>query len=666
MQNFIAKILQLRQAIEQYNKEYYVLNSPTISDAKYDSLFHQLQKLEAHYSQLENDTSPTRQVGTKHQSRFQAEKHITKMLSLDNAFERSDLLSFDKRIKNRLKRSNDIRYVCEPKIDGVAVNLIYQKGKFKRGMTRGDGTIGENITENLKTITTIPQQLKGQIFPDEVEIRGEVYMKTTDFQMLNIELKKRNKKTFVNPRNAASGSLRQLDHRVTAQRTLSFLAHGYGKALIEDNTTHGQRLTQLQQWGIPCCQMYIAYGIDACIQYYKEIDAIRDKFPYEIDGVVFKVDCLQDQIILGNGTRAPRWAIAYKFAAQEAKTKVLDIIFQVGRTGILTPVAHLMPVFVGGATINYATLHNYSEIQRKDIRVEDTVLVRRAGDVIPEVVRVLKELRQGSERILTRPDVCPACHSVLEYRSESIAIRCRQQDTCPSQLKARLLHFASRKAMDIDGLGDQLVTQLIEKKKLSCIENVYTLTFEDLISLERMGKRSVEKLIVQIDKSKNTTFSTFLYSLGIPSVGINTAKKLATHFPTPEILMGAKKIELEKVKDIGVISALHIYEFFQGKINQQTVHRLLSYGVRWPKVQQPLQKPLTGQRFVITGTLQEKREIVTARLEEKGAVISTQLSSKTHYLIVGKSPGSKLKKAINLQIKILSEEQCFELLASKD
>jgi DNA ligase (NAD+) len=664
------RIQTLRQLIQKYNWHYYTRNASLVEDSTYDHLFRELQTLEAKYPLLATSDSPTKQVGAKATHTFYSMLHSSPMLSLDNAFEIEEVYTFEKRIKARLKIDTTIHYVCEPKIDGVAVNLLYHNGQLAKGATRGDGKVGEDITHNLQTIHSIPIQLIGTDYPKWLEIRGEIYMAKADFQALNANLKRRGEKMFVNPRNASSGSLRQIDPNITAQRPLSFFAHGY--SMIRDTNfptqTHSHMLQKLQQWGIPCCPMIEAVqGIKYCLAYYNRLHHIRDSLPYEIDGVVYKLDSLANQMSLGASARAPRWAIAHKFPASETTTQLLSVEFQVGRTGVLTPVAHLTPVFVGGVTIRSATLHNPSEIQRKDIREGDIVVVRRAGDVIPEIVSVRTDLRNPHTKPIRIPHTCPICNAPVQYIQESLAPYCSAPLSCPAQQKARLLHFVSRRAMNIDGFGKKLITQLVDRGFVKQLTDLYQLTVETLLMLDRMGLKSAQKIIQNIKKSKQTTLPRFLYSLGIPSVGINTALKLTEHYHTLDHLIHADQLELESIPDVGSIVAAHIYYFFRSPKNHNTIQQLRAQGIFWTEETIPTAvETLTGKIFVITGTLKSgTRDEIRAILQARGAAVSSQISHKTTYLITGDTPGSKLAKAKQFNVPTLSEAELLKLLEEK-
>jgi DNA ligase (NAD+) len=661
----IKKIEQLKKKINEHNYRYYILDDPQISDTAFDKLFRDLQDLETHYPELITQDSPTQRVGATPLASFKQIEHALPMLSLENAFSEKEVFAFNKRVHDRLGTEKTIEYSCEPKLDGIAVSLTYERGKLIRAATRGDGNTGEDITLNIRTILSIPLQLRGSDYPELLEVRGEVYIPKKAFQQLNHRLQHAGSKIFVNPRNAAAGSLRQLDPKITAQRALAFFTHSLGeikKGKLAD--THIAILKQFENWGLPRCpQTESAQGIEACLTYYQKIAEQRSQLPYEIDGVVYKVNSLALQQRLGFISRAPRWALAHKFPAQEALSRVLAIEFQVGRTGALTPVARLEPVFVGGATISNATLHNIDEIQRKDVRVGDTVVIRRAGDVIPEVVRVIKEKRPKQSFPVKLPKRCPVCGSdVTKLPSESAA-RCQGALYCPAQLKEAIKHFASRKAMNIEGLGDKIVDQLVEKAMIKDIADLYTLTPSQLAGLERLGEKSAIKLCNALTASKKTTFPRFLYALGIRDVGIATALTLANHFQTLKPLLQADEKSLQSLADIGPIVALHIKQFFTQTHTKKIIERLLETGIHWDKIIIKKHAALYNKTLVLTGTLESlSREEAIHFLQEQGAKISNTVSKKTDYIVVGKAPGSKLKKAQKLGIPTLNQDALLKLL----
>lgn len=666
--NIIKKIIQLKKKINTHNYHYHILDAPIISDAAYDKLFRELEALEKQHPELISPDSPTQRVGSTALTAFEQVQHALPMLSLENAFSEKEVLAFNKRIQARLHAKQSIEYACEPKLDGIAVSLIYHKGQLIRAATRGDGNRGEDITLNIRTILSIPLKLHGQDYPIDLEVRGEVYIPKKDFQQLNDKLKKKGEKTFVNPRNAAAGSLRQLNPKITAQRPLAFFAHSVGvvkNGKLAD--THTAVLNQFKHWGLPRCpQTQTAKNIAACLAYYHKIQKERSLLPYEIDGVVYKVNTLALQQRLGFVSRAPRWALAHKFPAQEALTKILTIEFQVGRTGALTPVARLQPVFVGGATISNATLHNMDEVKRKDIRRGDTVTLRRAGDVIPEVVNVIKEKRPANTPPLTLPKQCPVCGSaIIKIETESVA-RCSGALFCPAQRKEAIKHFASRKAMNIEGLGTKIVDQLVDANLIKDVSNLYLLTLKQLAALEHFGEKSAKKLHHAIHTSKKTTLTRFLYSLGIRDVGISTALNLAQHFQALKPIMNADLASLQTIPDIGPVVATHIKKFFSEQHNLNVIKNLLAAGITWAKpelIHPAYSSRLTGKNVVLTGSLSKlTREDATQLLQKLGANVSASVSKKTDYVIVGDNPGSKLVRAQQLELTILTENKFLALL----
>lgn len=661
------RIETLRNLINEHNYLYYVLDKPVISDAEYDRLLKELQDLEQKYPELITSDSPTQRVGAKPLAGFTEVVHEVPMLSLENGFTQEDLEAFNRRILQRLKINTEIEYACEPKLDGVAVTLIYEQGKLVRAATRGDGHVGEDITQNIRTIPSIPLHLLADHYPPYLEVRGEVYMAKKDFEKFNENALKKGEKVFVNPRNAASGSLRQLDPKITSQRPLAIFFYGIGKVQNYHPKTHSEMLHDLQKWGLRINpEIRVMQGIQACATYYQHMQTIRNQLAYEIDGIVFKVNDLKLQQQLGFVSRAPRWALAYKFPAHEENTQILAIEFQVGRTGAVTPVARLNPVFVGGVTVSNATLHNMDEVWRKDIRVGDTIVLRRAGDVIPQVVSVVKELRPKGTKPVALPKHCPVCHSeVLKPEGEVVAY-CTGGLFCKAQLKETIKHFASRRAMNIEGLGDKLVALLLNENLVENIADVYRLKVEQLEQLERMGEKSASNLIHAIEKSKKTTLAKFLYALGIHEVGEATALNLANYFMELDKLMTASEVELENVADIGPITAAEIAGFFRQKYNKKLIQELIQLGIHWPKVTAIGQAhTLSGKTFVITGTLESmSRDEAKEKLQAIGAKVAESVSKKTDFVVVGKDPGSKYEKAKQLDIKILDEQEFLELLGA--
>jgi DNA ligase (NAD+) len=658
---------ELREQIRFHDRQYHQLDDPQISDAEYDRLVRELRELEAAYPDLVTADSPSRRVGAAPLRTFAPVQHEMPMLSLDNAFSAEEVTAFDRRIRERLElQSGDVNYVAEPKLDGLAVSLRYEAGELVCGATRGDGRTGENVTANVLTIREIPARLRGSSYPDRFEVRGEVFMTKEGFRRLNERARAAGEKTFVNPRNAAAGSLRQLDFHVTAARPLTFFA--YGSGLFPGDAfpaEHDELLALLQSWGFPVCpETKKVSGIAGCLGYFQRMAEKRPELPYEIDGVVYKVSRFRYQGLLGYVARAPRWAIAHKFPAEEATTQVEAIEVQVGRTGALTPVARLSPVFVGGVTITNATLHNIDEVRRKDVRVGDTVVVRRAGDVIPEVVRVLPELRASSAPAFVMPDHCPACGSVVETITGEAVSRCSGGLYCPAQHKEAIKHFASRRAMDIDGLGDKLIDQLLERKRVGTVADLYLLTVEDIESLDRMGRKSALNLVAALESSKSSTLARFLFSLGIREVGEVTAQVLAREFGTLEDIMAADRERLTAIRDIGPAVAAHVETFFAQPSNRAVIERLRAAGVHWPDATIVLGPgPLSGQRFVLTGTLESMpRAEAKRRIEALGGQVVGSVSSATGYLVVGADPGSKHAKAKSLGIPILLEPEFIQLL----
>lgn len=665
----LKHIQQLRQTIDTHNYNYYVLDAPTIPDAEYDRLFQELQTLESQYPAYITPDSPTQRIGAYPLKTFAQVNHEVPMLSLENAFNEADLIAFDKRVRQRLNITDEIVYVGEPKIDGVAVSLLYENGQFVKGATRGDGTTGEDITQNLRTIRAIPLHLRGTGYPQILEVRGEVYMPLASFAAHNKTLEKTGEKPFVNPRNAAAGSLRQLDAHITATRPLAFFCYATGKiakGALPDK--HSDILQSFKAWGFPVNpEIQLLKGIGPCLDFYTKLAEKRTHLPYEIDGVVYKVNDIAQQQSLGFVSRAPRWAIAHKFPAQEELTQVEAIEFQVGRTGALTPVARLTPVFIAGVTISNATLHNMEEVWRKDIRVGDTVIVRRAGDVIPYVVCALLDRRPQHTQPISLPKYCPICHSDVIKPIDEVVARCVGGLFCPAQLKETVKHFASRRAMDIDGLGDKLIEQFVETKLLHDIADVYLLKKEALLTLERMGEKSVDNLLNAIEKSKPTTLARFLYALGIPEVGETTALTLAQHFGQLDSIMAADESSLQEVCDIGPIVAANIAGFFHQKHNRALIKKLQQLGLHWQENApgfRPPHQPLKGQTFVLTGTLAHMtRDAAKAALQALGAKVSNSVSAKTSYVVVGSDAGSKLDKAKELGVTVLSEEELMVLLS---
>ncbi|MCW5594915.1 MAG: NAD-dependent DNA ligase LigA [Rhodocyclaceae bacterium] len=656
----------LREEIERHNHAYYVLDAPTVPDAEYDRLFQDLQSLETQYPELVTPDSPTQRVGARPAPEFTQVTHRTPMLSLANAFGEEDVFNFDRRIREGLD-CGELEYAVEPKFDGLAISLTYREGRFILGATRGDGYSGEDVTGNLRTVRSIPLRLQasqGRQVPQFLEVRGEVLMLRHDFERMNERAREAGEKEFANPRNAAAGSVRQLDPRITARRPLRFFA--YALAGLEGQpmpSTHAEVLDRLRDWGFPvAAERAVVRGAAGLLRYYDEIGARRAALPYDIDGVVYKVNRLADQERLGYVSRAPRFAIAHKYPAQEELTEVLDIEVQVGRTGAITPVARLKPVFVGGVTVTNATLHNEDEVRRKDIRIGDTVIVRRAGDVIPEVVSALAEKRSGSERKFVMPQQCPVCGSrVMRLPDEAVA-RCTGGLYCAAQRKQAILHFASRRAMDIEGLGDRLVDQLVDQDLVKSAADLYRLDVATLAGLERMGEKSAQNVVDAIGKSKDTTLARLIFALGIRNVGEATAKDLARHFGSMEALMAAGVEELQRVRDVGPVVAESIAGFLAEAHNREVIVRLEQAGVRG-RAEARTAAVLQGLTFVLTGTLPTlTREEAGAMIEAAGGKVSSAVSKKTSYVVAGEETGSKLEKARALGIAVLDEDGLRRLL----
>lgn len=662
----IKRAEELRSALDEHNYRYYVLDDPGIPDAEYDRLFRELQTLELEHPELASDDSPTRRVGSSAETSFEEVVHRLPMLSLDNAFNADELRDFDRRVRERLNTDSEVEYVCEPKLDGLAVSLHYEKGSLTRAATRGDGYAGEDITANIRTIPSVPLRLRGHDVPDLVEVRGEVYMPRAGFEALNNRLAGQGEKTFVNPRNAAAGSLRQKKSTVTARRPLEMCAYSVAvtdESLLPD--TQWESLQQVQRWGFRINpEMRKALGAAECLEAYEELMQKRDVLPYEIDGIVFKVDRLDYQAALGFVSRAPRWAIAHKFPAQEELTIIEDVEFQVGRTGAVTPVARLKPVFVGGVTVSNATLHNMDEIRRLDVHIGDTVFIRRAGDVIPKVVKVVLEKRPANARSVELSKQCPVCGSdVIQIEGEAIA-RCSGGLFCPAQRKEAIRHYASRKALDIEGLGDKWIDILVDQGMVETVADIYKLTAKDLIRLDRMGEKSAANLVEAIDKSRKPVLWRFLYALGIREVGEATAKSLASHFGTLEAVAEADEEALIAVPDVGPIVAGHIRSFFEQPHNRETLDALRQEGVQWQQEEATAgSKPLQGQTWVLTGTLSElTRDEAREKLESLGAKVAGSVSKKTACVVAGEAAGSKLTKAEQLGVPVLDEPALLTML----
>jgi DNA ligase (NAD+) len=663
-----ARVMALRDTLARYDYRYYVLDDPEVPDAEYDRVLGELRRLEATHPQLVTADSPTQRVSGLPLKEFGEVAHRVPMLSLDNAFSDDDVRAFDRRVRERLERDDEVIYHCEPKLDGLAVTLIYEKGELIVGATRGDGATGEDITQNLRTLPGVPLRLCGEGYPAVLEVRGEVFMTQRGFERLNADALSRGEKAFVNPRNAAAGSLRQLDSRITAKRPLDIFFYGLGQ--VDGGSLpiqHGDVLAALRSFGLRTCpEIRLVTGVEGLLAYYAEIGRKRSALAYQIDGVVYKVNSLVSQRQLGFVARAPRWAIAHKYPAEEEMTTVREIEWQVGRTGALTPVARLEPVFVGGVTVSNATLHNVDELTRKDVRVGDMVILRRAGDVIPEVVRVIPERRpSGAQRILL-PTACPVCGSKVT-RSEGEAVaRCTGGWLCQAQRKEAIKHFAHRRAMDIEGLGDKVVEQLVDSELVASASALYRLTAEQLSALERLGEKSAANLIAAIDHSRATTLPRFLFSLGIPNVGEATALALAQHFLSLEAIQVASIDAIMEVPDVGPVVAASIRAFFDDRRNQEEVMALMAGGIHWPAIEtsRSAHQPLAGKTVVLTGTLPTlSRAEAEALIRQAGGKVTSSVTKKTDYVLAGENAGSKLSRAEELKVFVISEADLLSLLS---
>ncbi|MEH6444198.1 MAG: NAD-dependent DNA ligase LigA [Oceanospirillaceae bacterium] len=665
------EIQHLCEEIDLYNYRYHVLDDPSVPDAHYDALFKQLKQWEQQHPKLVSAQSPTQRVGAKPKDGFSQIVHEMSMLSLDNVFDGEELTQFATKINERLGLSaeKEIEYACEPKLDGIAVSLLYENGLLVRGATRGDGTVGEDITHNVRTISSIPLKLRGEGYPDRLEVRGEIYMLKAGFEAMNLKAEKIGDKTFVNPRNAAAGSIRQLDPKITARRPLEMCCYSVG--IVEGGEIpkdHYATLKLLNTWGLKINPYLIKVsGIQAQLDYIEKMQALRDQLPYEIDGLVFKVNSYNLQQRLGFISRAPRWATSYKFPAQEALTIVEKVEFQVGRTGAITPVARLKPVFVGGVTVSNATLHNMDEIARLELKVGDTVVVHRAGDVIPKVARVILEKRPDDAHNVEFPDNCPVCNSqIVRIEGEAIS-RCSGGLACAAQRKEALVHYVSKKALDIDGLGEKLIDTLVTKEMVIKLDDIYALDKLNLMRLERMADKSVDKLLATIERTKQTTLERFIYALGIRNVGEANARNLAKEFGFLSRVIAADVKRLEQVADVGPIVAQYIASFFAQEHNLEVIARLQAAGVTWLEAEPaPITElPLANKVYVLTGTLELMgRSEAKAHLQELGAKVSGSVSKKTDCVVAGSAAGSKLKKAQDLEIATLSELEFIDFLKS--
>ncbi|PIJ51550.1 DNA ligase (NAD(+)) LigA [Erwinia sp. OLTSP20] len=670
MHSIESQITQLRTTLRHHEYLYHVLDAPEIPDAEYDRLMRELRQLEEQYPQLVTADSPTQRVGAAPLTAFQPVRHEMPMLSLDNVFDEAGYLAFNKRIQDRLKSSDEIAFCCELKLDGLAVSILYEEGVLTRAATRGDGTTGENITANVRTIRAIPLRLQGENIPARVEIRGEVFMPQSGFEKLNAEARRSGSKVFANPRNAAAGSLRQLDPRITAKRPLTFFCYGLG--LLEGGTlpaSHWQRLQQFKQWGLPVSdRIRLCHSADAVLNFYHQVEAERAGLGFDIDGVVIKVDSQDLQEQLGFVARAPRWAVAFKFAAQEQITRVRDVEFQVGRTGAITPVARLEPVQVAGVMVSNATLHNADEIERLGLRIGDSVTIRRAGDVIPQVVGVISSARPSDAREVVFPVHCPVCGADIERVEGEAVARCTGGLICGAQRKEALKHFVSRRALDIDGMGDKIIDQLVEKEYVKTPADLFRLTATTLAALDRMGAKSAQNLITALEKAKQTTLARFLYALGIREVGEATAQNLATHFGSLDALMAASLEDLIAVQDVGTVVASHVRNFMDEASNREVIRQLIEEsGIRWPAVEviraEDIDSPFAGKTVVLTGSLTlMSRDDAKARLTALGAKVSGSVSKKTDLVIAGEAAGSKLVKATELGVNVIDEAEMLRLL----
>tara|TARA_Y100000768_G_scaffold73230_1_gene51655 strand:+ start:3734 stop:5728 length:1995 start_codon:yes stop_codon:yes gene_type:complete len=662
--NIKNKILSLINEIEEHNINYYIKESPTISDYEYDILLRELEDLEKKYPDYIQESSPTQRIGATPNKEFATIEHSIPMLSLSNAMSDSEIIQFDEQVKKILKTNEDIEYVAEPKLDGVAIEVVYIDGFFSHGSTRGDGKIGEDISSNIKTIKSIPLRLyNSNNVPDLLELRGEVFIKKNNFKKLNDHRSLKGENIFANARNCASGSLRQLNPKTTSNRPLDVNFYGCGSIKGFKFNSQFEFMKKIPEWGFPTNSLIRkGRGIEFILSYYNEMEAIRPNLNYDIDGVVFKVNSFDSQIVLGARSRSPRWAIAGKLKAEQATTTVLDIEASVGRTGAITPVAKLASVNVGGVTISNATLHNQDEINRKDIRIGDTVLIQRAGDVIPEVVKVINKNNKNRSEGYLLPSLCPSCASNLNKNKDEAVLRCKNIYECPDQQIGRIIHFVSKNCMDIDGLGEKLVVQLINNGLIKNISDIFYLDKSQLVKIERTGEKSINNLINAINKSKKTNLWRFIHGLGIRNIGENTSKILSKNYRTIEKLFYLKLEELIKIDEIGDISAEAIIDFFNNPYNIDIINKCLESGFEFEEIY-PVKNSLSGTTFVITGTLNIPRIEMKSKLELYGAKIVSSISAKTTYLICGKNPGqNKLNKANELNIKNISESEVIQML----
>jgi DNA ligase (NAD+) len=661
-----TRVAELRALLARYDHRYYVLDDPEVPDSEYDRLMRELRELETRHPQLQSADSPTQRVGGAASASFAAVVHGVPMLSLENAFEDADVVEFDRRVRERLGSDAAVEYCAEPKLDGLAVSVRYERGRYVRAATRGDGATGEDVTANVRTMRAIPLRLLGPA-PELLEMRGEVYMPLAGFARLNSDAAAAGDKLFVNPRNAAAGALRQLDPAVTARRPLAVYFYGVGAWQGgAEPATHKQLLDQFAAWGLRTnAETRVVTGVEGCLGYYRALAARRGSLAYQIDGVVYKVNSRAHQQTLGQVSRAPRWAIAHKFPADEALTTLREVEFQVGRTGVLTPVARLEPVMVGGASVSNATLHNMDEIERKDLRIGDTVIIRRAGDVIPELVRSLPERRPANARRIEMPAACPVCGSPVTRAEGEAAARCTGGLVCAAQRKEALRHFASRRALDIEGLGEELIDQLVDRGMIATPADLYALGLEQLAGLERMGEKSAANVLAALGRSKRTTLPRFLHALGIRHVGEATAAALAAHFGSLEAVRNAGTEQILEVPDVGPVIAAHVHDFFAAPANRAVIERLVAAGFSWPEGAPAVRTagPLAGLTIVLTGTLSTMtREQAGEALQALGARLSASVSKKTHLVVAGAEAGSKLTRARELGVTVLDESGLAGLL----
>lgn len=664
------EIDELKKQLRHHEYQYHVLDAPEIPDAEYDKLMQRLKALEEQHPELITSDSPTQRVGAAPLAAFDTVRHEIPMLSLDNVFDEESYLAFDKRVRDRLKNHEELTFCCELKLDGLAVSLLYVNGELVQAATRGDGTVGENITANVRTIRAIPLRLTGNNIPERVEIRGEVFMPQKGFEALNEEARRTDGKVFANPRNAAAGSLRQLDPRITAKRPLTFYCYGVG--IVEGETlpdTHYGRLMQFKEWGLPVSDyVQLRVGSQAVLDFYREIEQIRPNLGFDIDGVVVKVNSIAIQEELGFVSRAPRWATAFKFPAQEQITLLKDVEFQVGRTGAITPVARLEPVQVAGVVVSNATLHNADEIERLGVHIGDTVVIRRAGDVIPQIVSVVVDQRPTDSREIIFPTHCPVCGSDIERIEGEAVARCTGGLICGAQRKEALKHFVSRRAMDVDGMGDKIIDQLVEKEYVKTPADLYQLSAGILTGLDRMGPKSAQKLVDALNNSKQTTLARFIYALGIREVGEATAANLAAHYTTLEAVMAADEESLKTVQDIGHVVAKHVVNFFHEAHNQAVIDDLINKAnIHWPEVKvvnsAEIDSPFAGKTVVLTGSMSVlTRDEAKDKLVALGAKVAGSVSKKTDLVIAGEAAGSKLAKANELGIPVIDENELIRLL----